>query len=181
MERAATSMPDHSWQLSVNQAEFAKSLRLVGRAAKAIRSSAAILTFDGGLLVIDVSGDVSQIPATGEWPSEVRLPGGALERLAKALPDDNPLHLKVEGERLFMARFSVSCEVRVLSCPTATPVPELVPPDADPFELLMIRSRCSDEEIDAAGATNLVSEASGRMAYSCATAARILRGQYLFA
>lgn len=174
--QGTTRMSTPSWHLSVNRAAFAKALKLVGRAAKAVRSSAAILTFDEGLLTIDVSGNVNQIPATGDWPSEVRLPGGALERLAKALPDENPLQLKVEGERLFMARFSVNCEWRVLSRPAATPVPELIPPDADPFEILMIRLRCSDDEIDAAGATKLVAEAEGKIAATCAAAARILAG-----
>lgn len=168
-------MSTPSWRLSVNRPEFAKALKLVGRAGKDVRSGEAILTFDGGRLIIDLSGNVAQVAATGDWPNEVRLPGGTLERLAKSLPEDNPLDLKVEGERLLAARFSIPCEWRTLSQPGPTPVPDLIPPNADPFQILMIRSRCSEEEIDAAGATGLIAEAERRIDATCQAAARLLQ------
>jgi len=161
------------WRLSVSRPEFAKALRLVGRAGRDVRSGEAILTFDGGRLIIDLSGNVAQVAATGAWPSEVRLPGGALERLAKSLPEGNPLDLKVEGDRLLAARFAMPCKWSMLSRP-GTPVPDLIPANADPFQILMIRTRCSDAEIDAAGATGLIAEAERRIDSTCEAAARIL-------
>ena len=85
---------------SVDRTEFAKALRLVGRAGKAVRSAEAILTFDDQRLNIDLSGNATQVDANGDWPTEVRLPGDALERLAKSLPENDPLPLKIEGEHL---------------------------------------------------------------------------------
>ena len=167
-------MSAHSWHLSVDRSEFAKALTLVERTGNEVRSADAILTFDAGRLVINLFGNVAQLAAAGDWPSEVRLPGDVLERLATSLPEENPLQLKVEGDRLIVARFSIPCEWRTLSRPTSNPVVELIPSNADSIEILMVRSRCSQEEIDAAGATGLVAEAERRIDANCQAAARVL-------
>ena len=163
-----------SWHLSVKRAEFAKALRLVGRAAKEVRTATAVLTFDRDQLTIDLSGNVAQLAATGDWPSEVRIPGEHLERLAKALPEEDPLPLKVEGERLFVASFSIPCEWRLYSRPVSTPARELIPANPDLFDLLMMAARCSKEEIDAAGASALVSNAQIKLDTLCTKAAGFL-------
>jgi hypothetical protein len=133
----------------------------------------AVLTFDQNRLTIDLVGNVTQLPASGDWPSEVRLLGVHLERLARSLPEEDPLPLKVEGKRLFVARFSIPCECRV-SRAVSTPVRELIPANADVFDLLMMAVRCSEEEIDAAGASALVSNAQLKLDELCTKAARIL-------
>ncbi len=162
-----------NWQLQVNRSELARALGTLGRTGRAVANAQAILTFDGGALNLDLAGGVAQIPAVGKWPKEVRLPGDALERLAKVLPDEDPLPLRIVGGRFFAARFSIACEIRDSSHPT--PVRELLPPDADLFDILLVRSRCSDHEIDAAGATRLVSDAEKRLDDLCAKAAALLR------
>jgi hypothetical protein len=166
-------MSPPSWHLSVNQAQFAKALKSVGRAGKDVRSAKAVLTFDQNQLAIDLVGNVTQLPASGDWPSEVRLLGVHLERLARSLPEEDPLSLKVEGKRLFVARFSIPCECR-LSGGVSTPVRELIPANADLFDLLMMASRCSQEEIDAAGASALVSNAQLKLDQLCEKAAGVL-------
>ena len=166
-------MSPPSWHLSVKRAQFAKALRSVGRAGKDVRSAKAVLTFDQNRLAIDLVGNVTQLPASGDWPSEVRLLGVHLERLARSLPEEDPLSLKVEGKRLFVARFSIPCECR-LSGGVPTPVRELIPANADLFDLLMMASRCSQEEIDAAGASALVSNAQLKLDELCAKAAGVL-------
>jgi hypothetical protein len=80
-----------NWQLQVNRSELALALRTLGRTGHAVANAQAIFTFDGSALNLDLAGGVAQIPAVGTWPKEVRLPGDALERLAKVLPDENPL------------------------------------------------------------------------------------------
>jgi len=167
----------HIWQLSVSRAGFGKALRRASQAGKAVRSATATLTFDQNHLSMDLLGIVEQVPASGDWPSEVRLSGQSLERLAKALPDDDPLPLKVEGERLFIARFSVPCEWRLYSRPVSTPARELLPADPDLFDLLMMTARCSQEEIDSAGASDLVTKAQLRLEDLCKKAASYL-GSY---
>jgi len=170
-------MSGHSWQLSVDRAELAKALKLVGRAGKALRAAEAILTFDDNQLAIALSGNTTQVAATGDWPTEVRLPGDALERLARALPDDDPLLLKIEGERLFAGTFSIPCEWRLYSRPVSTPARELIPANADLFDVLMMAARCSPEEIDTAGASDLVSKAQIKLDELCERAASFL-GSY---
>ena len=166
-------MSPPSWHLSVNRAQFAKALRSVGRAGKDVRSANAVLTFAQNRLAIDLVGNVTQLPASGDWPSEVRLLGVHLERLARSLPEEDPLSLKVEGKRLFVARFSIPCECR-LSGGASTPVRELIPANADLFDLLMMASRCSQEEIEAAGASSLVSNAQLKLDQLCEKAAGVL-------
>ena len=166
-------MSPPSWHLSVDRAEFAKALRSVGRAGKDVRLANAVLTFDQNRLAIDLLGSVTQLPASGDWPSEVRLLGVHLERLARSLPEEDPLPLKVEGKRLFVARFSIPCECR-LSGAVATPVRELIPANADLFDILMMAARCSQEEIEAAGASSLVSNAQLKLDELCLKAAGIL-------
>jgi hypothetical protein len=163
-----------SWQLSVDRTEFAKALRLVGRAGKAVRSAEATLTFADHRLNIDLSGNAAQVDAHGDWPTEVRLPGDALERLAKSLPENDPLPLKVEGERFFAANFSIPCEWRLYSRPVSTPAREMIPANADLFDVLMTASRCSPEEIDAAGASALVSNAQQKLDKLCEKASTFL-------
>ncbi len=163
-----------SWHLSVKRADFAKALRSVGRAGKDVLSATAVLTFDQNRLAIDLSGNVTQIPASGDWPSEVRLPGENLELLARSLPEEDPLPLKVEGERLFVASFSIPCEWRLYSRAVSTPVSELIPANADLFDLLMMVARCSKEEIDTAGASALVSNAQLKLDHMCTKAAGFL-------
>jgi len=163
-----------SWQLSVDRTEFAKALRLVGRAGKDVRSAEAILSFDDDRLAIDLSGNATEIAAAGDWPTEVRLPGDALERLAKALPDNDPLPLKIEGERFFAANFSIPCEWRLYSRPVSTPAREMIPANADVFDVLVTATRCSPEEIDTAGASALVSNAQQKLDNLCEKAASFL-------
>ena len=163
-----------SWQLSVDRTEFAKALKLVGRTGTGVRSAEAILTFDSDRLLIDLSGNGADVAAAGDWPTEVRLPGAALERLAKALPKDDPLPLKIEGKRLFAANFSIPCELRLHSRPVSTPVREMIPANADLFDILMTASRCSAEEIDAAGASALVLSAQQKLDRLCEKAASLL-------
>jgi hypothetical protein len=169
---SSSQSEDSVWTLKVSRAELAKALRTVGRAGRALRDAQAVLTFEDRHLTIDLAGNMTWLPAEGDWPGEVRLTGGAVERLARVLPKEDPLMLRVEGDRFSAARFSVPCERRASSRPT--PVRELVPPNADLFEILMIRSRCSDAEIDAAGAAGLMEQAERRLDDLCDRAATIL-------
>jgi hypothetical protein len=104
----------------------------------------------------------------------VRLPGDALERLARSLPSDDPLPLKIEGERLFAANFSIPCKWRLYSRPVSTPAREVIPANADVFDVLMTAARCSAEEIDTAGAAALVSDAQQKLDKLCERAASFL-------
>lgn len=161
------------WELRVKRSELAQALRTVGRASRAVSDAEAILTFEAGSLTIDLAGTSARLPASGgAWPREVRLPGDALDRLAKVLPAEDPLHLRINGGRFWAARFSIPCECREASVPT--PVREMVSPNADLFEVLLIRSRCSDEEIDAAGVAPLISNAQTRLQVLCAKPAQLL-------
>ena len=161
--------------LRLKRADFAKALRTLARTGQAVEDAQAILTLADGNLTIGLAGGEVTIPADGDWTGEVRLRGAILERLAKSLPDEDPLPIRVEQGRFYVARLSIPCEHRLAS--HASPINELIPPDADPFDILMIRSWCSAGEIDAAGAAGLIVEAERRVEAYCRSAARFL-GRY---
>jgi hypothetical protein len=83
--------------LKVSRAELAMALRTVGRVGRSLKGAQAVLTLENGQLAIDLGGNVAWLPAEGDWPGEVRLAGGALERLARVLPKEDPLMMRVEG------------------------------------------------------------------------------------
>ena len=160
-------------KLSVRRAELAQALKLVGRTGAAVRAATAALTYANGQLAIDLAGSVALVAAEGDWPGEVRVPGQYLESLANALPHVDPLPIKLEAERLFVATFSIPCE----SSPSAqsSMARELIPANADLFDLLLMASRCSALEIHRAGATALVAKAQAKLDQICDKAAGPLR------
>jgi hypothetical protein len=167
-------MSVQTWELLVDRNEFRKALRIAAQGAKTVESDTAILTFDQDNLRVDLSGNIAVVSATGDWPSEVRLQRETLKHLAKSLPEQDPLPLKIEGERMLVARFSIPCEWRLYSRPATSPVRDLIPANPDLFDLLVVAASCSQEEIDDAGAATLVSNAQRKLDQICQKAAGFL-------
>jgi hypothetical protein len=163
------------WALQVNRGQFAQALRVLSRAARAVRDAEAILRLDAAELCLELAACSCRVPAVGTWPSEVRLAGETIGHLARSVPDDDPLPVTVKGDRIYLARFSIPCKWRSYSRQPGTPVPEMIPANAELFEILMARARCSAAEIDAAGAAPLVAGAEKLLKEQCAKAAGILR------
>ena len=160
------------WQLQVNRTQFIKALRSTSRAGRAVAGAEAILRFEDGELILDLAGVSCRVPAVGEWPPEVRVPGGFLKQLVTRVPDIDPLPISVKDGRFYLARFAVRCTTRSRNLPT--PINELIPANAETFEILMAQARCSAEEIDAGGATPLVTAAQTKLQAACAKAAALL-------
>ena len=167
------------WALQVSRKELVAALRAMGRSAKKLKEAEAIFSIEGGYLTIALAGDSWQIPAEGAWPSDVRIRGEFVERLAKRVPTGEPLTLSVKGNRLSLARFSIPCELGARAVPVSTPVPALIPANAELFDILMIRDRCSNEEIAAAGAAPLIAAAETELAGLSAKVARLLRAYHV--
>lgn len=168
---ASVHTSNYSWAITVGRDEFANALRSIARTTHAVDEGDAILTFDGQNLSIEVSGKSCVVTGEGEWPTEVRLPGEILARLASSLPDEDPLTLRVSDGRMHLERLSIPCRWAVFSHRRSTPVRELIPANADAFDILMLRRRCSPEEIDIAGAHSLVEEAENTLSSACGKAA----------
>jgi hypothetical protein len=159
------------WQLTVDRAEFARALRAVARMARGMAVEPVCLRFARDLLSIQAGGTTEEVAASGQWPRRVSFQGEYLSRVVRALPRVDPLPLRVAAGRLYFAKFSILCEVVT----TALPAKETILPDPDLFELLVLRARCSPEEIDATGATVQVTEARARLGKICAETASVLR------
>lgn len=174
----ASSSPAE-WALRVNRKELVAALGAMGRSTTKLNEARAIFTFGAGYLTMALAGDSWQIPAEGAWPSEVRILGQFVERLAKRAPPGEPLTLSVRSHRLSFARFSIPCEIGAHSVPVFTPVPDLIPANAELFDILMIRDRCSAEEIEAAGAAPLIAAAETKLAELSTKVARLLRAYHV--
>jgi hypothetical protein len=163
------------WVLHVKRKQFVDALRTLARAGRNVAGAEVRLRLHDGELSLQLAGCSSQVPAVGSWPAEVRFAGEMLGKLATRVPQDDPLPVSVNGDRLYLARFSVSCTVKEGTGNASTPVPELIPANAELFDILIVRSRCSLEEIAAAGAEPLIAEAEARLKAICAEAAGILK------
>lgn len=167
------------WALQVNRKELVAALRAMARSTKKLKEAEAIFSIEGGYLTIALAGDSWQIPAEGAWPSEVRILGEFVERLAKRVPPGEPLTLSVKGNRLSLSRFSIPCEIGARAVPVSTAVPDLIPANAELFDILMIRDRCSNEEIEAAGGAPLVAAAERKLAEISTKVAHLLRAYHV--
>lgn len=159
------------WQLTVDRAEFARALRAVARMARGMAVEPVCLRFARDLLSIQAGGTTEEVAASGQWPRRVSFQGEYLSRVVRALPKVDPLPLRVAADRLYFAKFSISCEVVT----TARPAKETILPDPDLFEMLVLGARCSPEELEAAGADPQVAEARARLDKISAEAASVLK------
>ena len=102
------------WTLEVQRSEFMRALKVVvAKASQAAPQARALLTFSDGQLSIAVPGSSAEVPAAGNWPGEARVPAFFLGRLARTLPDDDPLRLGADGKNFSVSRLSIPCECRL--------------------------------------------------------------------
>jgi hypothetical protein len=74
-----------------------------------VLSVAAIITFEEGMLLIDIRGMGTTVPAEGVWSGQALVPSILLRALARKLPDGDPLSLRVEGGMIHIGSLSVPC------------------------------------------------------------------------
>ncbi len=94
--------------LAVERAPLQESLRRLRKTGKQ-SSEPVCLGYANGALTISWAGSSEQVPAKGQWPPTVFVPSGWLRALAKALPEGDPLRMRLDNGRVITE--SLSCVV----------------------------------------------------------------------
>jgi hypothetical protein len=92
--------PSHpECRLEVSRSELVQALKIVSRVMGEY-SGAAELTFDDGYLSVEADNTSAKASASGNWPVPIFVGALWVRRLAKRLPDNDPLILRVEHGRI---------------------------------------------------------------------------------
>lgn len=100
------------YELSAPLPDFLKMLKALVKYKRKLTKE-MVLSWSDGTLAIDLPDSGIEIPASGEWPSAVRVRGEFLLRVARVPPVENPVCFSVKGERLWISRTSFPCKVDV--------------------------------------------------------------------
>lgn len=148
--------------LRVNRGELLDGLKQLSRLVKKKGVGQGSLTYEQGVLVIDLGGVSFEAAAEGDFPRRVRISGLALLKLANVLPDDDPVILKIEDDRLFIGSLSLPIQHTEEEQPGGKDeehIPHLI--ETPLYFLLGLEYRYSDDAIIRSGYWEKVNEARG--------------------
>ena len=100
-----SDMPDG---LEVSRADLAQALKIVVRAIGK-RSGDAKLSFHDGSLSTEAANTTADATARGTWAYPIFVSASWIRGMAKCLPAGDPIHLRVDGGRLYTNRHSGPC------------------------------------------------------------------------
>jgi len=121
-----TPTPESLHSVKVSRADLAAALKIVSTEIRR-HTGDAEFRFGDGALSIRVANTLAETPALGTWPTPIFVNASFVSKLAKHIPEGNPVLLRVESGKLFANRFSQSC--------TDSPT-ELEPPKIDESALI---------------------------------------------
>lgn len=132
--------------LEVEKKTFLNALKSLRISIRARQKDEATLSFDDGVLSIKVQDSTVTVPATGTWPGTAKIVARTLIPIVTFPPDPDPLPLRFQGERFFIAGWSVngSWHAGVMEEP---PVVD----DASILELAALKRRYSESYLESAG------------------------------
>lgn len=99
-------------ELELVRTELEKALKLLSKTAAKRKGEDAVLSFDGANLHLDVGGVSVTVPAKGSCDCQIRISGKSLLQLALVLPSGAKTTVKVNGGKLCINQFSMSCVVQ---------------------------------------------------------------------
>src|SRR2546422_194073 len=99
---------DPPYELEVSRADLAQALKIVARAIGK-RPGDVSFRFENGFLSIEAANTEVNSPARGTWPLQIFVGGSWVRWLAKHMPADDPVHLRVDSGRLYANRYSEPC------------------------------------------------------------------------
>ena len=99
---------DPPFKLEVGRTGLIQALKIVAQVIKKTARHIG-LTLEDGCLCIDASETTAKVPASGVWPSQIFVGASWVRLLAKKMPPGDPLVIRVEGERIYLGRYSERC------------------------------------------------------------------------
>jgi hypothetical protein len=144
-------------ELKVNRAELADGLRTIRKSVKRKTMMDAVFSFEKGNLVVFLDGVQIEATAEGVFPGMVRIPGIKALSLSDLLPDEDPLRIAHDGERLYLGTFSMPCTWHNVEPNTIQ-----LPMDAPFTVLLGLPLKYTDQEIFQSGLSKPLQQAQAR-------------------
>jgi hypothetical protein len=96
------------YELEVSRASLAQALKMVARLIGK-RAGDASLRFENGSLSVEAANTAADVPARGTWPLPIFAHASWVRQLARRMPADDPIRLRVEAGRLYASRYSQAC------------------------------------------------------------------------
>lgn len=155
--------------LEVAREDFEEALKTFGRTIDDREWRSAFLEFEDGSLVIECGNVTVGTDASGHWPGRVRISSAILARAARALPQENPLTVAVDGDQLLLGSLRLNCAWNTGNRPRLK-----VPLHANLKALLKISRRYDRETIRASGIAAMVGVAEDRLREKLDRASRYL-------
>lgn len=94
--------------LQVSRADLSAALKSVSRAITK-QTGDAEFRFGDGALSVRIANTVAEAPALGTWPKPIFVDASFVSKLAKLIPEGDPVQLRVVSGRLHANRFSQVC------------------------------------------------------------------------
>jgi hypothetical protein len=159
-----------TYRLEVDSDPLGRGLRSFKRLARSKRDLPTIFSYNGVDFAVSTSGITFTAPAKGQWPTPVRATLRLLAMLAQSPPHgEEPTVMSFDGERLCVA----DCRVPA-SADEAHRLPVDTLHSMRLYDLLRLRSRYSDEDLERSGLRHFVEEAEQQRDRLVAKAAAIL-------
>lgn len=144
--------------ITVDRAAMLQALRILKNAAATRAGEEAVLTFAGTELQIDYGGGSFALVTSGGWNLQIRVPGHMLIKLAKMLPEENPLEFGVEGGvKLRIGGVGLPCYLQ----PAGSKIIDL-PVNADHTEIVKVLAPFTSLEIEQSGLAEVYNQALER-------------------
>ncbi len=140
-------MPAPITQWSVARSPFLQALKSLKNAAAKRQGEEAILSFEGGSILIELGGGSVTVPAHGICSVQLRVPGQMLLNLNSVMPVDDPLLLSLEGaHHLRVGSVSLTCHAQ----PVGSKVID-IPVNAEPEDIVRAMAGLSYAQIEQSG------------------------------
>ena len=157
--------------LQIKLKDLKEPFRLLKKLCKPERDEEAIISYDDQCLHIDLGGMTVTIPAIGEWPGQARIPGTFILTLAKVPPTADPVLVSVDNGRFHFGSTSIGCVWQ----PPWSAMIEL-PMNPNYNMILALRSKYTEEEIQASGWSERMKTVEAYLDHVCETIAKRLSG-----
>jgi hypothetical protein len=158
------------YELKVNRSELFEGLEVLRKTVKKLKQNVdAVLTYRNGMLEVYLNGVEVKASAEGSLPGMTRIPSTQAIKLSKVLPNDDPLTIALEGERLYIGSMSLPCIWH-----NAEPNPIELEIDPPITTLLGVKMKYSEDDIFKSGLSKAVSEAEAQRIMLTRRAANVL-------
>ena len=162
-------MSEASRYLQVEKRPFLSALKSLRISVRARQKDEATLSFGDGNLCIGIQNSRVEVPAQGTWSGTVKVVARTLIPIVTFPPDPDPLPLRFEKGRFYIAGWSVNATWH------AEGIDELsLPSDASCIDLAALRVSHGDDELERSGLLQDVRNAEQVIKTQITQAAKVL-------